>query len=688
MVDPPRIRRVDPPDSGRVHRTAEKTTLWKWVKSARKWGVVLSLAASLLLAACQVTTPTIEKPTPAAATPSPTPLSTPKATSVPPTPTPAPRSLVICLVEEPVSLYIYGGGLTPATWNVLEAIYDGPVDRRGYSAQPVILQKLPSLADGDAQLKPVVVQAGDEIIDVNGDLMTLAKGVQLAPAGCSTSDCVVTWDGQSPLQMDQLSASFKFLPGLTWSDGAALKASDSVYSFTLASDPASPVNKFSVDRTSAYRALDDLTVEWVGKPGYLDASYTTNLWLPLPQHAWGTRTAAELLQAEDATTRPLGWGAYVIESWVKGDHITLRKNPAYFRAAQGLPKFDTLVYRFLTADPTAGLAALQSGECDVLDRSTRLDAQLPALQELQKNHKVQVVSTFGPEWEHLDFGIRPASYDNGYDTKAGDRPDFFGDVRTRQAFAYCLDRQGVVDQFLQGFSQVADSYLPPQHPLYNSNLTRYAFNPDEGKRLLDAVGWKEDAGNPAGPRLAQGIPGIPDGAPFEVNYWTTQAPLRQQVAEFLAQSLAQCGILAKTAYFSPSAMFAEGPDGPVFGRKFDLVQFAWESSVQPQCYLYQTRRIPGTANLWLDANITSYSNPTYDAACTAGLRSLPGTPGFTESQAKAQEIFGADLPVVPLYFQPKIAAARPDLCGFTRLDPSARSDLPGIEALDYGDGCS
>ena len=43
----------------------------------------------------------------------------------------------------------------------------------------------------------------------------------------------------------------------------------------------------------------------------------------------------------------MGWGPYTVKEWVKGDHIELEKNPLYFRAGEGLPAFDKLIYRFL-----------------------------------------------------------------------------------------------------------------------------------------------------------------------------------------------------------------------------------------------------------------------------------------------------------------------------------------------------
>ena len=63
----------------------------------------------------------------------------------------------------------------------------------------------------------------------------------------------------------------------------------------------------------------------------------------------------------------------------------------------------------------------------------------------------------GAAWEHIDFGIEPASYDDGYQP-AFDRPDLFGDARLRQAFALCIDRQRIVDTVLDGLSAVPDSY--------------------------------------------------------------------------------------------------------------------------------------------------------------------------------------------------------------------------------------
>ena len=287
--------------------------------------------------------------------------------------------------------------------------------------------------------------------------------------------------------------------------------------------------------------------------------------MPLPEHLWGDIKPGDLLQFEPAAQKPAGWGPYVIDEWVKGDHIRLHKNPNYFRAAEGLPKFDTLVYRFVGENPTANVNALLTGECDLVDPAANLEQQLPLLRELQQAKKLTGVYAAGPEWEHLDFGIRPASYADGYNPAAGDRPDLFADVRTRQAFAYCLDRQAIIDQLLGKQSAVPDSYLPAQHPAYDPNVSHYGYDPAAGNKLLEEAGWKDADQNPATPRVSQGVAGVPEGTPLAVTYQTTKAALRQQVAGLLVKNLGGCGIQVTAQTSAPETCLHPGRMGRYLG---------------------------------------------------------------------------------------------------------------------------
>ncbi len=588
-----------------------------------------------------------------------------------------PDTLVICIGQEPDTLYIHGGSMLAAS-QVLEAVYDGPFDNRTFAYQTTILEKLPSLADGDAVINTVTVQAGDTVYDAENDaVVTLEAGVKVRPAGCRSADCAIEYDGSSPLEMDQMVVTFKLREGMLWSDGEPLTAYDSVYSFELQMDPDTPApSKYTGERTASYEALDDVTAVWTSLPGFIDATFFINFWTPLPEHVLGGMTALEIVESEEASRMPLGWGAYVIDEWVAGDHISLHKNPNYWRADEGLPKFENVIYRIAGENSNANIASLLSGECDIVDQTSHLDDQSELLLELQASGQVNATFVTGTVWEHADYGINSV--------ESYDRPDFFEDVRVRQALLMCMDRQSVVDTVMFGQSIVLDSYLPPEHPLFNPEVRHYDFDVEAGSALLEEVGWIDDDGDPATPRVASGVEGIPDGTLLEFNYWTTSATQRVQATQVLQASLAQCGVKVNLEYWNAGEYFADGPEGPVFGRRFDIAQFAWLTGVQPPCNLYITSQIPSEETGWAGQNDPGFSNAEFDAACNAALQSLPGTPEEAANHLEAQRIFGEQVPVAPLYLRLKLAATRPDMKNFI-MDPTANSEMWNIEEFDIGE---
>ena len=639
----------------------------------------LSLAGLLfvlfLLAACGGSTRT--------ATPAPTSATPEFSVTLAPTAIPQ-RPLTVCLGQEPSNLFPVNNPSAVAQ-AVLAAVYDGPIDSNSYGYQPVILKSLPSLANGDAQIFKKSVYVGDEVLDASDTPVTLAAGMKVRPAGCRTDACAVAYDGKGSIQMDQMQVTFRMLPGLTWSDGLPLTAADSVFAYKIAADPKSSGSRFLVDRTQSYEAADDVTVQWWGKPGFIDTTYLANFWMPLPQHLWSQISVDQLASKAESSRAPVGWGPYVIQEWVAGDHITLTKNTHYFRAGEDLPKFTTLTFRFIT-DPTTAVSDLIAGTCDILDPSINLDGQVDTLRSMAEKKQLQVLFTTPPVMEQLAFGIRPAENDRGFTTGNG-RPDYLGDARTRQAIAMCIDRQKVVTAVLDGLSSVPASFVPADDPLFNSSATTYSYDVTAANQLLEKVGWRDLDNNPATPRQAYGVQNVPNGTPLELNYITTGAAQRVQVSSSVANSLAQCGIKVNVQYLDQTAIYAAGPDGPLFGRSFELAEFAMGSTgVEPPCDWFSSSEVPNAANYWVGTNISGYSNPAFDAACQASQQSLLDESAHAEAYHQAQSIFAQDLPVLPLYWRVKVAAARADMCHFS-LDPTASSSLWNIEMFDSGTSC-
>ncbi len=610
----------------------------------------MSLAILAILALCTACTQPTVPPT---FIPSPAPTLTPS-------PTPEPKTLVVCLPDEPDSLYIYGTD-DLAAQHVWQVIYDGPLDNRNYAYQPVILTSLPSLADGAAAVETVIIQTGDRVFATNGEVVKLATGVTVEDA----SGQRVAFDG-APILMQQMVVTFTLHSDLYWSDGAPLTADDSVFSFELAADPATRTGKHIVERTAGYHAVDARTVVWSGIPGFLDHAYFLNFWHPLPRHAWGHLSAAELLSADVATRQPLGWGPFVVREWVDGDHITAVRNPIYFRATEGLPRVDEVTFRFIT-DPVTLAGELMAGRCDVVthDGADAVRGSLP------DQSQVTAISAYDTRWELLAFGISPAT---GYD-----RPDFFEDVRVRQAVALCIDRQSLANQVLGPAGRVSHSYLPPEHPLYAGEvLVTWEHDPVAGQTLLATAGWYDEDGD--GVCEAHAIPGILDGTQFQVTYHTTGDPLRVQTAQFIQTHLAACGIQVGVEVMPPETIFAPGPEGVLFGRRFDLTQFSWRAAFDPLCDLFLSSQIPSEGH-WDRPNVAGFLDDEYDAACLSALEVLPGSEGYTAGHTEAQRIFSERLPVLPLFQRPKVTLARTPVTGLAP-DPTQVSELWNVEQLD------
>jgi peptide/nickel transport system substrate-binding protein len=483
--------------------------------------------------------------------------------------------------------------------------------------------------------------------------------------------------------MDQLQATFVLLPDLTWSDGEPLTAADSVFSYELAQDAelpprlrtgsqglAPPRSLDPILRTASYTATDELTVIWSGIPGYFDPNYRSNFFIPLPAHRLEGLSSEELLQADDSARLPLGWGPYVLTEWSPGERIVAERNPNYFRAGEGLPYFDQVVFRLEALEPAAYRSELTGGGCDVVVQNA-LGSDLDPYRALEGQGDAVVSAVPGPIWEHLDFGIDPIE---GYTV----RGDVFQDARVRQAAAYCLNREGLAAAAGMAGTTIPDAYIPPQHPLYDqAALTQYAHDPQRGQALLAEAGWQD--GNGDGVVEASGVPGVGNGAPLAA---TLLMPgQRPEVAAQIASDLGQCGFSITVAEpVDPVLFFATSEESPVFGRRFDLASFAWLSDAQPACHLFLTREIPTAQTLWQGFNVTGYQNEAYDVACLQALRAAPGMEMYAASHLEALRLFNAELPVVPMYQQLRAAVARPDIAGL-ELDPTAQSELWNVELL-------
>jgi len=589
-----------------------------------------------------------------------------------PVPTPVkPKTLVICLGQEPSSLAWYKTDLVNG--HVLQAIYGGGIDHRDYEYQPVYYKKLPSFGDQDAGQAAVTVKDGDTVFDgASGGVVTLTKGVNLAQVDGS----VKVYDGSGSATAVQMWAQWTLVDGLMWQDGTPVTADDSVFTFQTDANPGLPsVDKSLISDTARYEALDAHTTRWTGIPGYTDNSFFLNVWQPLPEHVYGKLTPAEMQQDETVNRKPLAFGPFKVDEWVAGDHITLSKNPTYWRAGEGLPRLDQLIFRFVP-DTNRLLAQLASGQCDVATHDTDFSTLLPLIRQFQAQKLMVPQIVAGPAYEHLDFDLKPSPSYSGFAARARNANGslVFASREVRQAIADCLDRQAIIDQAAGGAALLQDAYVPPAHPLYggDANTVHYPFDKKAGLALLAKNGWKDTNGD--------GILDNGQGQDFSFVLSTRSNALRQKTTQLIqAQLKANCMIDVKIDIYG-SEFFQTTHDSVLQGFKYDVAEFTWPTGVEPPCDLYLTSQISSAANAWAGYNVIGYSNPKYDAACSAAI-SAPDAAQKKAQYAQAQQIFTTDLPSIVLFARAKIAVTRPNVTGVI-VDPTQDSELWNVENFD------
>ncbi len=595
---------------------------------------------------------------------------TPEAVAVTPAPPePEPKELVVCQAAEPDSLFLYSTRMLDKE-NIHHAIYENLVTQRDYGYQAQGIEKLPSLEDGDAVLQTVTVQAGDTVLSADDEVITLAEGVEVVNAAGER----VTFDG-TPLEMQQLVVDFTLKP-MVWSDSTPVSAADSVFSFEVnrtVEVPFTTVDTFRTARTAGYEATGDLSLRWTGLPGWLDQTYFLNVWTPLPEHQLGKYDVDLLPELPEGARRPLSSGPFVVVVWEPGQHISLAPNPHYYRLEEGLPKVDGIEFKFVYANPV--YSQLLSGACDIAPQSKVDAGALPFITEAEADGMWQKQVQPGTIFEHLAFGVDSfGSYGDG-----NGRPDWFQDVRVRQALALCTDRQSLMEQTMYGQSEVWNAYASPDHPLRPADAAAWPYDVAAANALLDEVGYLDSDGD--------GVREDPaTGTPFAIDLITSLgAELRPQIASLLAGNWLDCGVQVNEVGLPGSELFADGPEAPLFGRQFDVALFAWVSGTEPPCQNWTSNNIFGLDTIPFsqrgNLNVTGWSNEAFDAACQQAQQAFWGSPEYVAAHQEAWRIFAEELPSLPLFPRVKLAVARPEVLNFD-VDATQNSELWNLFEID------
>lgn len=310
---------------------------------------------------------------------------------------------------------------------------------------------------------------------------------------------------------DKQHVVFVLRDGLKWSDGHPLTVDDVVFSFrdvylnsTIPTGYQDTLKIGKKGRLPTVRKLDDHRVEFTVPEPF--APLLRGLESPImPAHA-----LRDSVLAKDAKGQPRffsTWGTdtdpqavivngpYRMTSYAPSQRLVFERNPYYWRRdAQGKqqPYIDRIIWQIVPSRNTA-LLQFRSGGLDLLSVSVLNYALLK--HESERGHFT--IQNGGPDsgTTFLTFNLNKGKR-NGTPLISPIKSRWFNTKAFRQAVAYAIDRQAMLDNTLQGLGTLQDSPISVQSPYYLSpqeGLKVYAYDPAKAKALLLSAGFQYDA---------------------------------------------------------------------------------------------------------------------------------------------------------------------------------------------------
>ncbi|MEA5503482.1 ABC transporter substrate-binding protein [Halotia wernerae UHCC 0503] len=310
---------------------------------------------------------------------------------------------------------------------------------------------------------------------------------------------------------DKLGFVFTLREGLKWSDGQPLTVDDVVFTFNdIYLNEAIPTDARDILRIGESRALpkvrkiDQRRVEFRTPEPF--APFLGNIGLPiLPAHA-----LKKSIKTKDQNGKPTfltKWGVdtpldqiivngpYKLERYDTSQRIVFRRNPYYWRkGSQGeaQPYIERIVWQIVESTDTA-LLQFRSGSLDTIGVAPDYFSLLKK-QEKQGNFTIY---EGGPatSTSFVFFNLNQGKRD-GKPLVDPIKSRWFNTVEFRQAVAYAIDRQTMINNTFRGLGKPQNSPISVQSPYYLSpqeGLKTYDYNLEKSKELLRKAGFKSNA---------------------------------------------------------------------------------------------------------------------------------------------------------------------------------------------------
>lgn len=386
--------------------------------------------------------------------------------------------------------------------------------------------------------------------------------------------------------------------GRVFHNGERLTASDvkATYESVLAAQNASP-------HRGSLAVIERIEI--------LDAD-TLDFFLNNPDPLFPGRLGIGVLPARLIESRhpfnkaPVGSGPFRFFQWPNENQLQLER-----RADKRIVEFITVT------DPTVRVLKLLRGEIGLLQG----DLPPEMVGWLERRPEVSIQKGRGDAFAYLGFNLEDPVVSR---------------LPIRQAIAYALDRQAIIQYVLGGAARRASALLPPHHWAGHPAALGYEYDLDHARSLIRQAGYTEQA-------------------PLRLSYKTSNNPFRVRLAQVLQHQLKQAGIEVRIQSYDWGTFY-----GDIRAGRFQMYSLSWVGLKMPDIfrYVFHSRSVPPEG-----ANRGRFKSPRVDAL----IEQAEATPDRNAQAALYRELQAQilkELPYVPLWYEDNVLVARQGLKGY------------------------
>ena len=402
--------------------------------------------------------------------------------------------------------------------------------------------------------------------------------------------------------------TFALRKGVTWQDGTPFTAKDVkfTYDYEVKNVPVS--GGLEAGLVDNVQVIDDNTVKFVLVQPISTFIYKIASFKIIPEHIYSKVTDPTNYLAPEAV---IGTGPFKLAQYNKeqGSYQYV----AYDNFWGPKPSIKTVEF----IPVSDALIAFEQGQIDF--NSVTPDT----LYRFQNNSDYRIVQ-------------QPAFWGYEFYFNMKKCPEL-NDPKVRQAFAYAIDREEMVEKIQRGAGKSGNmGILPDDHIWYNADQPAYAFDLARAKSLLDEAGWKDTDGD-----------GIRDKDGKKLSYTLSLGSDEARIGELIQARLKDAGIAVQV-----KALESKARDANLKKGDFELLVSGFGGWGQDADYLrvrYSDSTTATTNTVAPLAAVFGYHSDTLNTLAAQELSELDDGKR-RQIVNEMQKVLAQDVPTIPLFY--------------------------------------